>query len=209
MVKLISTYSRYSDPRGRLLGFCMALALQAALLCVLVSALGTVAARIELPPGIVEIIDKVPPKPAAPTLPPATPVQIASVFIPKVEINLPPSAPAPTAITPSAPAAVPTPATRAPVIVPPNTVSAQRCKPEYPPIAKDLGQAGSVVVHFVINVDGSVAAATIARSSGYRSLDQAALTALSRCGFTPGTVDGRPMRSATDLKYTFTLEDAE
>ncbi|MBS0576802.1 MAG: TonB family protein [Proteobacteria bacterium] len=49
--------------------------------------------------------------------------------------------------------------------------------PEYPPEEMAAGHAGQVLVQLVMSPDGAVVAASIAKSSGYPKLDEAALAA--------------------------------
>jgi protein TonB len=55
-------------------------------------------------------------------------------------------------------------------------------------------------------VDGKVLQAEIEKSSGFKRLDEAARTGLSRCQFKPATVDGKPEQGWASLKYTWRLE---
>ena len=57
-----------------------------------------------------------------------------------------------------------------------------------------------------IDADGTVLDQRVERSSGFERLDQAALNALARCHFQPGTVAGRPVTSWTRLRYLWTLK---
>jgi protein TonB len=66
--------------------------------------------------------------------------------------------------------------------------------PQYPPEALSAGLTGRVIVRVGIAADGSVAAADIHRSSGVRSLDQAALQAVRQWRFTPAESPATPFR---------------
>jgi protein TonB len=92
----------------------------------------------------------------------------------------------------------------APIRVPPQIKESCR-QPDYPPAAKRLGQTGTVVVKFLIEVDGTVADSAIETSSGYPRLDDAAREALALCSFKPGTVDGQPERSWAQVQYNWKL----
>jgi TonB family protein len=55
----------------------------------------------------------------------------------------------------------------------------------YPQTARDAGASGKVKVSFLINSDGSLAAAAVVSSSGFASLDAAALSTLHRAAPLP------------------------
>lgn len=154
--------------------------------------------------------DKPPPPP--PKLAPPPPP-----YIPPPEINVavqPSTAPsnAITVVTTSKPVAPPpvvaTPAPAQPTIRTAPVINASHScdKPEYPAASKRLEEEGTVVVSFLIDVDGRVVDSRIEKSSGYDRLDQAARNALGRCKFKPGTVDGKPEQSWASIKYTWRLE---
>lgn len=115
-----------------------------------------------------------------------------------------------TAITPAAPPAEAPPAPPAPpraaVRVQPE-VSASSCeKPEYPAASRRLEETGTVVLRFLIAEEGRVVESKVERSSGSPRLDEAARSALSKCKFKPGTVDGLPEQSWASMKYTWRLD---
>jgi len=61
-------------------------------------------------------------------------------------------------------------------------------------------------LQFLIGIDGRVADSKVAKSSGFRDLDNAARSALSRCRFKPGLADGKPQQSWTKVQYVWKLE---
>jgi periplasmic protein TonB len=79
-------------------------------------------------------------------------------------------------------------------------------RPTYPVISKRAGEEGRVVLEFVIGVDGRVLQSKIASSSGFPRLDEAARTALSKCQFSPATVDGQPVQASTRQPFVWELE---
>lgn len=146
-----------------------------------------------------------PPPPPPKLAPPPPP------FIPPVEVNIAVAAPAANTITqvtttrPAAPVPVAAPKhveRTAPVI------DAQRncAKPEYPSASRRLDEAGTVTLRFLIDVSGQVLESKVETSSGFARLDEAARTALGRCRFKPGTVDGKPEQSWASIKYKWELE---
>jgi D-alanyl-D-alanine endopeptidase (penicillin-binding protein 7) len=79
-------------------------------------------------------------------------------------------------------------------------------KPEYPQADIAAGHEGTVTVEFLVGEDGRVAASTIAKSSGYASMDEAARGALALCSFHPALDNGRPVQKLTHVQYIWTLE---
>ncbi|OGA02072.1 MAG: energy transducer TonB [Betaproteobacteria bacterium RIFCSPLOWO2_02_67_12] len=86
-------------------------------------------------------------------------------------------------------------------------VDARDCeKPAYPSAALRANETGIVLLSFLIDVDGKVLQGKVERSSGYRRLDDAALSGLSLCRFKPATVDGKPERTWSRIEYQWKLE---
>lgn len=79
-------------------------------------------------------------------------------------------------------------------------------RPQYPSASRRAEEEGVVQLKFMIGVDGLVVRAEIEKSSGYARLDEAARTAMSRCQFKPGTVDGKPEPSWASMRYVWRLE---
>lgn len=87
------------------------------------------------------------------------------------------------------------------------SVSAAQCvKPEYPSASRRMEEEGTVSLRFLVSAEGQVLQSAIEKSSGFKRLDDAALTGLSKCRFQPATVDGRPESSWASMKYTWQLE---
>ena len=117
---------------------------------------------------------------------PATPVAAAAA----VPV-LPPSPPTPAAETrPSIPAYAHNPA------------------PDYPQSARWEGEEGTVVLRVLINAAGLPEKTTIARSSGYISLDRAAEKAVQHWRFIPGTRDGKPVAMQVEVPIRFRFGDS-
>lgn len=146
-----------------------------------------------------------PPPPPPPTFEPPPPPFIP---MPEIVISQPPpaSSRAITAVTTERPVAPPAVA-RAPVRTAPVVKSTNCQTPDYPAVSERLGEAGSVVVALLVDVDGKVSDSRVEQSSGYPRLDKAALKGLSRCRFTPGTADGKPEPSWHLMKYVFKPAD--
>ncbi|MFC5478944.1 M56 family metallopeptidase [Massilia suwonensis] len=78
-------------------------------------------------------------------------------------------------------------------------------KPEYTPEALAKRAEGTVTLRFLVDTDGSVADALVLKSSGDRSLDEAARVAIAKCRFTPGTAGGQPVRAWVPVQYVWSL----
>ncbi len=140
----------------------------------------------------------------APTLP-VLPAPFVATSTPARIAPPPPSSPTPATVSPEIPVA---PIMAAPAVhIAPDLKSARDCaRPAYPVVAQARNEAGTVVLQLLVGSDGRVVDSRVAESSGYAKLDEAAQAALSRCHFTPGTVDGVPEVAWANLKYTWRLE---
>lgn len=78
--------------------------------------------------------------------------------------------------------------------------------PVYPRKALHAGLSGSVEIEVVVGVDGVPLSARIARSSGHRALDEAALAAvLSGWRFQPRVRDGEAVEAVARVPIEFVL----
>jgi len=75
--------------------------------------------------------------------------------------------------------------------------------PVYPEQAKQRKIEGTSTIQFLISAEGKVIKAQLAKSSGNASLDQAALSALSQCTFTPAIYHGKPVQAWTAIQYVW------
>ena len=113
---------------------------------------------------------------------------------------------------PSGPAAVPlgdgagTAVTKVPDVYMP-AIAGNCARPDYPARAAREGAEGTVMLSLLIGPGGTVADAKIARSSGSRELDRAAISALSLCSFKPATHNGVPEQAWGQIAYVWTLEN--
>ena len=67
-------------------------------------------------------------------------------------------------------------------------------------------ETGTVGMGFLVGVDGKVVDSKVEKSSGSKSLDKAALTALAQCKFKPGTKDGKPEQTWAKVDFVWKLE---
>ncbi len=210
----MSYATRHMNPSKHLIGLTIVVLVHLVAAYALMTGLARKVVEVVRAPIETKIIEETK-KPAEPDKPPPPPPKLAPPpppFIPPPEVNiaLPSAAPvnAITAVTTVLPKAPPPPAVRhnavrtAPVID-----AAHSCeKPEYPSASRRLEEEGTVVLRFLIDVDGRVLDSRVEKSSGFERLDQAARMALGKCKFKPGTVEGKPEQSWASLKYTWRLE---
>lgn len=78
--------------------------------------------------------------------------------------------------------------------------------PKYPKAALINEESGTVSLGFLVSADGKVSETKVEKSSGSRSLDKAAATALALCKFKPGTKDGKPDAVWVKIDFTWKLE---
>ena len=173
-------------------------------------------------------IAPVPPVPPAPQVPPKLIKKAAE----KAPVPLAPPAPQPLAIldpapAPNAPTGVATPqpalapapiaavASGAPagptaaaaVQLPSSDASyLQNPKPPYPPVSRRLNEQGKSVIRVMIGIDGLPKDATVAKSSGFDRLDQAALTTVMRWRFVAGKRGGIPEAMWFNVPINWVLE---
>jgi TonB family protein len=73
----------------------------------------------------------------------------------------------------------------------------------YPQWAYERGIQGTVVVIVTIGVKGDLVTATVFKSSGYRLLDEAALSAARANTYTPYYINGNPFQTQYKIQYEF------
>lgn len=80
-------------------------------------------------------------------------------------------------------------------------------KPPYPRLAKQAGITGVVWVKALVDKDGNVRDAQVAKSSGTVALDEAAVKAAYGSKFKPGIQNGRPVNCWVSYKVEFELDN--
>lgn len=80
------------------------------------------------------------------------------------------------------------------------------CKIEYPRVALMREEQGTIVVSVSVTADGKVTDVKVDKSSGHKSLDKAAIAALTTCKFKPGTKDGKVGDGVAKVEYTWKLD---
>ncbi|MGA2764005.1 MAG: TonB family protein [Spirochaetia bacterium] len=77
----------------------------------------------------------------------------------------------------------------------------------YPTSAKRLGQEGLVKIQADVDTSGAVVASRVTRSSGFASLDNAALDAVKNARFLPALKNGRTVEASIIIPIRFRLKD--
>ncbi|WP_158244258.1 energy transducer TonB [Trinickia dabaoshanensis] len=80
-------------------------------------------------------------------------------------------------------------------------------KPAYPELSRRRGETGTATVRFVIGTSGAIDAVSLAKSSGFTRLDDAAVDALRASACQPYLENGSPIRVSYTQAFTFGLDD--
>ncbi|NJM32576.1 MAG: energy transducer TonB [Limnobacter sp.] len=80
-------------------------------------------------------------------------------------------------------------------------------KPEYPGIARRLGQQGTVTLEVLVSTEGHAKNVTVVQSAGHSALDQAAVQAISRWKFIPATRNGSAQEQALITQWVYRLDE--
>jgi periplasmic protein TonB len=85
----------------------------------------------------------------------------------------------------------------------------EKVKPIYPRLAQQAGIEGVVFVSVLVDKNGTVRDAKIAKSSGTNAgLEEAALEAALKCKFSPALQNGRPIAVWATFDFRFKIRDA-
>ncbi|WP_292931510.1 energy transducer TonB [Noviherbaspirillum sp.] len=120
----------------------------------------------------------------------------------------PPAAPAPA--EPAAPAITAPPSPAAPAM--PRTITTgieylQAPQPEYPPIARRMGEQGKTILRVLVNEKGRPESVEVQKSSGSARLDEAARQAVLRALFKPFLDDGKAVAAYAIIPIRFQLDN--
>ncbi|MDP3497720.1 MAG: energy transducer TonB [Candidatus Nitrotoga sp.] len=151
------------------------------------------------PPPVIPVINRTPSEQAitTPPVPPQSPVP------PQPAVVAPPAEPVPSA--PPMPAPPPPPSQ-------PKTVSIgveylQAPAPEYPPLARRMGEEGRVTLRVLVNETGRPTRVDVQKTSGSPRLDEAARQAVLHAMFKPHIEDGRATTVYAIVPITFHLDN--
>lgn len=109
-----------------------------------------------------------------------------------------------TAPPPPVPSAGPDSTVAAGAFTQPVPLAGSTPSPRYPARALQRGESGTVLVQARIGPDGVPTSVTVARGSGSRVLDRAAVDAVRRWRFQPALQDGRPAVGTVNVPIEFT-----
>lgn len=76
-------------------------------------------------------------------------------------------------------------------------------KPQYPQEALARNAKGTVTLGYLVAADGSVRDTAIRKSSGERTLDEAARVAIAKCAFAPAVENGKPVEKWVSVQYVW------
>jgi protein TonB len=82
-------------------------------------------------------------------------------------------------------------------------------KPDYPQFAQNAGLTGTVWVQVLVDEEGNVMRAQVAKSCGVKLLDEAAVEGAKKCTFKPAIQNGRPVKIWVSFPYEFQLRSGE
>ena len=80
-------------------------------------------------------------------------------------------------------------------------------QPEYPEKARKSGFGGTALVEIIVDKSGTVTKATIKKSSGHISLDDASLEAAKKFEFSPGKKEGKAVKTQMVIPFKFKLKE--
>ena len=93
---------------------------------------------------------------------------------------------------------------RLPTLSAPTKVN--RAMPNYPTRPLSSGEEGWVQLHAMISPEGKAYDIVVENAVGHHTFATAAIRALKRAKFSPGTIDGEPVDSVYSQKITFSIE---
>lgn len=207
--------SRYGEKRGvNLIAIIVTAALHVALLAAaLYVRYEALPAEKEMQLTVVDLTP--PPPPPAPETPPSPPQIVAPA--PPILVPRPPTV----VVTPdpvpqektliAAPAPAPAPPMVAPS--PPSVVQGadlsarmvSGAPPRYPVESRRKREQGTVLLLLTLDTEGRVSSISIARSSGFERLDNAALSAVRKWRWAPLIRDGKPVMVKGSVEIPFIL----
>lgn len=112
-------------------------------------------------------------------------------------------APRPVAPPPPMAPPAPQPAPAPSAASQPQPIAGQTPPPRYPMQALRRGERGTVTVHAAIGPDGIPTSVSVARGSGSRLLDRAAVDAVRRWRFRPAMANGQPTVGSVNVPISF------
>ena len=81
-------------------------------------------------------------------------------------------------------------------------------RPAYPPVSRQLGEQGKVILRVLVGADGLPRHVELERSSGYPRLDRAARDAVERWKFVPARRGDTPVEATVLVPIAFSLSSS-
>jgi protein TonB len=79
--------------------------------------------------------------------------------------------------------------------------------PPYPKLAKKRGRQGTTLINALIDIHGKAKEITINKTSGYQTLDNAALTAVNKWLFIPAAIGDKKIEMRVTIPVKFEIAD--
>lgn len=86
-----------------------------------------------------------------------------------------------------------------------SVVCPELSAPAYPPLSRRLGEEGKLMLRVELDESGHISMAQVISSSGYKRLDEAALTAVKTWRCNPPRRNGQPVRAIALQPFNFVL----
>ena len=162
-----------------------------------------------------QVLQMPPPRVQPVVLPEPQLVRPSTVAVPNPDIQIQtPPAPqvTPGKMTPHAVTPVPvhtadTPPKAQGITAPVSIGGSHSCMREYPAVAQRLNQQGTTTIRFTVNSDGSVANVQVVNSSGFDSLDQAAIRCASSWRYKPALENGQAVAAPWTANMLWKLQN--
>jgi protein TonB len=205
----------------RMLAFALVVIIHVLFVWVLASGLGKKVVEVVLGPVETRLIEELPEEDDEPPPPPPE-IETPPPYVPppEISIEIPVDSGPSTAIsnvTSERPVAAPPPPPPQPKVVekqvvrtPPSTQGrgARITQPEYPPASRRAGEEGTVTLKVLVTENGRAGEVSVAKSSGFPKLDEAAIKEVQRnWRFVPGKEDGKAVAMWHTFAVTFRLTD--
>jgi TonB family protein len=92
---------------------------------------------------------------------------------------------------------------------PPSLAKAESCRDDYPFLARVLDRVGTTELAFTVAADGTVHNVKVAKSSGFDSLDDAAVDCVSQWHYRPAIKDNQLTDAPMSVKVNWNLDEGD
>jgi TonB family protein len=90
---------------------------------------------------------------------------------------------------------------------PPSLARPENCRDDYPFLARVLDREGTTELAFTVLADGTVSGVKVAKSSGFDSLDDAAVDCVSQWHYRPAIKDNALVDAPMSVKVAWNLDE--